>query len=327
MSRLRKIFIHDALYELYFRLERGLPLVATCYMKLILKGIFAQAQNMYPVKICGLQVMGNHVHALAIAIDPSVFDSFVEYVKRESAHAINRLLGRRRHTVWCRGYDSPIILDSETAIKRFVYLYSNPQSANLVERIEDYPNLNTWSELLADGVTEEECRVVPRDLIPALPKRTMSVAEQKSFANSLHEETNRKAVLRIEPDAWLGCFEDTKDAEPEVFRKEIIRQVRQVEKELAAARKFPVIGRHALCIERMDKEHIPKKHSRKMICLGWNKTIRSRFIGWFKVMSMRAKKAIQHWIETRQLVNLPPGFFVPGGAQFSSINPASIRPF
>src|SRR5262245_23867743 len=120
MPRLDKFFIHNTAVELCFRTQEGLPFVATPYMRVILMGIFARAQELYGVTLCHLVVMPNHMHLIITIGDSTRTKFFVEYIKRETAHAVNRLQGRRQRTVWVKGYDSPTILDPEKAIARIV---------------------------------------------------------------------------------------------------------------------------------------------------------------------------------------------------------------
>ena len=143
MPNLKRCIIHNTLVEVCFRTEEGLPFVATPYIKAIMQSIIATAQTMYPTTICHFVLMANHMHLILVVQDPEDFVAFIGYIKRESAHAINRLLGRKKRTVWCDRYDDPKILDPDKAMQRIVYLYSNPQKANLVSTIDEYPNLSS----------------------------------------------------------------------------------------------------------------------------------------------------------------------------------------
>jgi hypothetical protein len=46
---------------------------------------------------------------------------------------INRLLGRGKRTLWCEGYDSPVVLTPVRALVAIAYLYANPAKDNLKE--------------------------------------------------------------------------------------------------------------------------------------------------------------------------------------------------
>src|SRR5690606_7344163 len=139
MPRNPKIFTRRTLVELSFRTEEGLPFAPNLLMKILMENILARAQTMYPIVIVKYVVMPNHVHIMVVVKDPQNVPRFVEYLKRESAYVVNALLGRKKHTVWCDGYDSPVILDAETAIRKLTYVSINPLSAELIKKASNYP--------------------------------------------------------------------------------------------------------------------------------------------------------------------------------------------
>jgi len=191
MPNLKRCIIHNTLVEVCFRTEEGLPFVATPYIKAIMQSIIAAAQTMYPTTICHFILMANHMHLQLVVQDPKDFVAFVGYIKRESAHAINRLLGRKKLTVWCDRYDDPKILDPDKAIQRIVYLYSNPSNANLVSNIDEYPNLSSWQAFLAGG---EEIQVgrITRSSIGMLPDGMSNLRRQETFALQLIEQAGEE---------------------------------------------------------------------------------------------------------------------------------------
>ena len=110
MPRNNKVFINRTVVSITTRIQEGLPFVATPFMCLLLQSYLAGAQERYPVKIVAFMVMGNHLHMLLVVENPEDVSHFMEYFKRETAIARNRLLGRRQRTVWASGCDSPIFL-------------------------------------------------------------------------------------------------------------------------------------------------------------------------------------------------------------------------
>lgn len=320
MPRNPKIFIHGRPYEIGFRTESGLPLVATPYMKTILRGIFAAAQALYPTTICDYIVMANHMHMIIVVENPSVVDDFIGYIKRESAIAINKLLGRTRHTVWCSGYDSPMIADPETIIRRKTYFYTNPQAAHLVDTIEEYPNLSSWEEF-CNGASDRSYKRIPRYAIPALPKGEISFAKQYEIKRFLLESASAEHALYIEPDAWMRCFSDTAELDPEVIKAEVLSNVRENELKLRKEREgFSVLGARRIQQQDIAKEYVPKKHGKKMWVLAATKALRVAFVKWAKeyVAERDELKALYplSWI-----TKLPPGFIAPGGYLRACINP------
>ena len=51
MPNNRKAYVHGGVYEICFRTEEGLPLVAKPYLKVILESILARAQERYQVEV------------------------------------------------------------------------------------------------------------------------------------------------------------------------------------------------------------------------------------------------------------------------------------
>jgi REP element-mobilizing transposase RayT len=311
MARLRKLIIHNSLVEICFRTEEGLPLVATPYMQVILLSIFARAQSMFPVKFCHGVVMPNHMHLLVVVRDPLVVDKFVGYIKRESSHAINRLMGRKKKTIWAEGYDSTIILDAEKAISRIKYIYTNPQQANLVKEIDEYPNFSTWEHFL-NGGAKLSSRRIKRNSIQAIAKRTLSLKGQERFAEYLQENENQEFYLVIEPNAWMECFPNEAPL-PKSANKIIIEEIRNEERRLNSNPNRRVIGAPALKLERMNRHYIPKKRGRKTICLSSNKELRISFVSWYKTYISTIEKIKYLSDPATYLAKLPPGLFAPGG--------------
>jgi hypothetical protein len=257
---------------------------------------------------------------LIVVDDPACVPAFVGYLKGETAHAVNHLRGRKKRTVWCDGFDSPIILDAENAIKAIDYIYSNPQRANLVEKIEDYPHFSTWEVFLAGGEERSVLRI-PRDSIPALPKRTLSLSEQKKLACKLKEEGREECQLIFDPDAWMECFDGLINKDPEEVNQIIIERLRAQEQALNAARNKPVMGAHALMLEPIDREYEPKKRGKRMVCLSTIKALRVAFVRWFREHCAQAIPIRQ---ATDWLHSLPPGLFAPGGALRANLNPRFV---
>ena len=321
MSRLRKCFIHKTLVEVCFRTEEGLPFVATSYMKLVFIGILAKAQTLYPVTICGFVLMANHMHMLIVVKDPADVDDFVGYIKRESAHAVNHFLGRKKHTIWCDGYDSPTILDADKAIDRFVHLYTNPQNANLVERIEDYPNLSSWNSF-SMGQRSYTCKRVYRDEIRKLPEGRLSLQEQELLAQTLAANSPEVNELTIDPNAWMPCFNEISGTEAKDVNAILLERIRAEEERLICERGNKVIGCTALETASMSKTYSPSKRSKRTACMSSFRDYRVRFLAWYRGLCNQASETYKEWVKGDFSTYLPPGMFVPGGVLYCNVNPA-----
>ena len=144
MARNRKYFPHNSVIYVTARTEVGLPLVATHFINFFIWGILAKARSMYDVKVCHFLFMYNHLHMVLVVDNPEHVSEFMGYVKGETAHAVNRLLGRRQRTIWCKGYDSPLLLTPEDVKKYIRYTYLNPVKASLVDLVKEYPGVSSW---------------------------------------------------------------------------------------------------------------------------------------------------------------------------------------
>jgi hypothetical protein len=88
-----------------------------------------------------------------VVINPDHVDAFFRHFKTESAHMINGLLGRNKRTLWCEGYDSPIVLTPTRALIAIAYLYSNPAKDNLETSIDRYPGFSSWKMFQSGELT------------------------------------------------------------------------------------------------------------------------------------------------------------------------------
>jgi REP element-mobilizing transposase RayT len=319
-----RIFLHHKTYEVCFRTEDGLPLICTPYMKAILLGIFAKAQTLYPVTICHAVVMANHIHSILVIQDPEAAHQFIGYVKRESAHAVNRLLGRKRKTVWEDGYDAILILDTKKALERIAYHYLNPSRADLERRIEKYPHLHTWRNFRSGVSSTITVKRIARDDISALPKRSLSRKEQEKLTAALLEAATEENELTITPDAWLPTMIDGVGQEPEMLRQEVIQTVSEEERRIEKQRRRTVIGAHALELQDIRRAHTPKKRGKKMRCLCSFKELRQGVIAWFKeyARSWQQLRTQLPWAE--RITKTPPGIFSPGGRLRSNLIPSTL---
>ena len=320
MARNRKLFIHDIPYELTFRTESGLPFPAQPLIKYAMESILARAQTLYGVEITAVLLMSNHFHMIVTPTDPASIPPFVAFIKRESAHMINHMVGRERHTVWEEGYDSVPILDFEKVIERLAYIYTNPPRAGLEDSIDKYPNISSWNAVI-NGTETISRRAIPRENYPRMPGRKLGFDEQQLQLESTIEQCTVEYSLTFDSFGWLRCYEETREQDPEVIRKKILDLVRAIEADLRKKRKFPVKGAHALRLDQIDLNYQPKKRGKRMICLASTIELRLRFISWFKHWSEIAQEVYQRWKCGDYSVLFPPGFFLPGGALASNLNP------
>ena len=313
MPRNRKFFPNKSVILVTARTETGLPMPPTLNMNFILWGVLARARTLYNVKVCHFIFLANHFHMLIVIDTPEDVSNFVGYIKCESAHAVNKLLGRKQRTIWCDGYDSPIILTPRDVIRYIRYIYLNAARANLVESIGDYPGVSSW-HMFTNGICSKICKRLSRQSIVPLWSPQLSIAEQKRLVTKWELQPMAKHVFYLEPNAWIECFEEVSPEDIDKINLEIIKQVEETELELKRKRvreKRGVMGATALRRQSMTKEYEPKKHSPRMICLCSDKALRGSFIELFKSLSTQARRVYESWRVGQIRAKIPPGMFAP----------------
>ncbi len=293
MSPQPKILIENKVHFVTARVEKGLPFVCTEYMKLILKSAIARAQTLYKIKICAYLWMGNHLHMVVVVTCPASFSLFMDRIKTETAHAVNRLQGTSNITVWSAKYHSPPVLTVEDVIEKLIYLYTNPAQANLESSIFLYPGCSSW-EMFFHHATAEKVPWIQRPMIEELSAPALSEQQDRALAQHLRESAKEENVLVLSPDAWLECFK-IPQGEIEKYRYKVIEGVRKREEELTKARKHKVLGAKALRFQRINIPFTPKKFSRKMWCICWDVEVRKEFISSIKKLIAEAQEVYELW--------------------------------
>ena len=206
-------------------------------MNLIIDGILAKATNDYEIDVNHAIFMANHFHIIVTVVNPGDVKEFFRYLKGEIAHAVNRLLGRRKRTVWVDGYDSPLVLDEDKLKYLISYLYLNPLRANLVNTISEYPGVSSWKMLKAKQ-SHKDCTKVPRDKITKLHNPALSVSEQKDLV-SRYKVEGKNYRLEYKP---LSCFYAI-NPETKVTLDSLIRYIESEERSFLNTRvKTEVVG-------------------------------------------------------------------------------------
>ena len=320
MPRNVRHFIPTKCYDVCFRVEDGLPLVPTVFLNTILEGILAAAASRYYVKISIYLMMANHAHMLVVALNQSAISNFVAYFKRESAHAINNLLGRRRHTVWESTYSASLILDAHKAMERIAYIYLNPARANLVDSIDQYPGLSSWNNLSTEPFILRAKRI-PREKIPAIPEQGLTAAEEDRLTCELLDSTEEEYNLEIDTFGWMDYFPETVDADRNVAAETLRKIIYREQNQLSEQRSRPVIGAAKLCTQSMRKAHEPMKFGKKVLAMGSNPDDLRSALQWMEEQFAERRRLKTTLLFEDYLKQLPAGFFAPGGHYRASINP------
>jgi REP element-mobilizing transposase RayT len=108
----------------------------------IVIGVLGRAQRMYPIRICGVAVLSNHLHLLLIAEDAKRVSEFMQYVGSKLAREVNRLTGWSGPVFHGR-YSMIVVSEEEAAqVERLKYLLAQGCKENLVKRPADWPGVH-----------------------------------------------------------------------------------------------------------------------------------------------------------------------------------------
>lgn len=278
--------------------EEGLLLLANPLCELILRSCLTRALALHYVQICHFVIEATHVHMLIVVYDPSDVPLFVERFKTESAHMLNRILGRRKRTIWCEGYDSPVILTLARAMMFIAYLYSNPAKDNLVESIEEFPGLSSWN-MYRSGVHTEPCRIVRRSDFRELAPREHNL---RSYANEAERirllDPDSTKTFSLEPNAWMEALDIESPAEQRELNESIVQRVRTLESRARSLREKSgkrVMGAHRLRNERINAPYRSERSGKRMWVLTEDRDLRIQFIQHLKYLVAEARRIRQRW--------------------------------
>jgi REP element-mobilizing transposase RayT len=322
MPRNRKVLLNKKVVFLTTSVEEGLPFAPNPLINMIICSALARAQYLHPVCICHYLFESNHLHLILIVDNPDDVAGFMERFKTETAHAINKLLGRKKKTIWCDSYDSPMLLTPETVIQKIVYLYTNPTKDNLEDSIDRYPGLSSW-RAFRGGKSSRECPRIRRDELFPLASTNMTLSQYQGLARRLKNKSRSSHTFRVCPDAWMEAF-GIEGSEIKQINESIFLQVREKEaeyRELRSAEGGTVIGSTKLMLQPIDTAYTPCREGRKMWVLSTDKDLRKECITWIKSLVDEARRVYGLWKEGDFSCPFPPGLFPPSMPKLANCIP------
>ena len=196
MPNPRKLFLANTVVMVTFRTEEGLPLVPVRYINAIVKSALARAYELYSVEVCAVTVEQNHVHLIIRITNPETVPLFIGYIKQETSHALNRLMGRRKKTIWAEGYDSPTILDSTKVLQQIAYVLLNPVKDRLVSDMDEYPGFSSYSMMKENKIVFKTDRIF-RDSIHKLKEPRKPWLEEDTYQFDDERKSDGERVVEM----------------------------------------------------------------------------------------------------------------------------------
>ncbi|MEY4669203.1 MAG: hypothetical protein RL518_1902 [Pseudomonadota bacterium] len=304
---------HGSVLFCTFSLEEGLLLLANPLCQGIVKSCLARATELYPVRICHIIVEATHIHLVLVVIDPDDVSAFFRYFKAESAHMINGLLGRDKRTVWCEGYDSPIVLTPTRALLAIAYLYANPAKDNLETSIDRYPGFSSW-KMFQSGKLTRQWKRLRRPQFTPITRDANNLRGYTKLAEEILDDSNEVQTFTLEPNAWMEAFGYHAPQQQQRLNEQLIARIRLLEARATNRRtreKKRVLGRERLIAQAFDTSYRPRRTGRRMWCLSEKRSVRREFISFFKALMQKARAVRERWKLGDLTVPYPPGLYPP----------------
>lgn len=312
MARRRKYHPHGSVLFATLSIEEGLLLLCTPLCKALIQGCLARAQHLYPIRICHFNTEATHLHLIGVVDDPDHVPAFIRHFKTETAHLLNRLLGRKKRTIWCEGYDSPVVLTPLRALMVIAYTYANPAKDNLEESIDAYPGLSSW-QMFREKTLKHSWKWIQRPQVQELPARDQTLIGYTLAAQRVLKDSKQEHTFTLDPDAWLRAF-NIPEAEHEEWNSRLIRRIRTLEERFGARRRLKhqrVLGAERLRAQPLDITYRPVRTGRRMWCLTEDRTLRREFIRFFDSISREARAILQRWRRGDFSARFPLGLYPP----------------
>ena len=313
MPRLRKAIFNNGVYFLTLSTQSGIMLPANPLVHFIVKAAMLRAIEHHPIKISHYIVNGTHIHMIVRAWNPQDIPGFMERFKTESAHYLNRLVGRTRYNVWCRRYDSPRLISVARAIEKIVYIYTNPVKDGLIHDINKYPGMSSWSNFNS-----------PRSYLKAQTIRRDDIVEVNQdigesgfyrMARLLKRSAGKIKVIPIDTNDWLKGFDIESKHGIDLVNQEIraLVKAQQLEIQVEFAEKGrSFMGSKKLRNQGIDLSYEPKRGAgRKLWCMGDNDKERKQYISFIKALAEEAREVYLKWCRGDTSAKMPVGMFAP----------------
>ena len=319
MARSRRFIRAHRPYELCIRVREGLPFATFRLIKLLIESSLARAQRDSKVTICHMLWMGNHFHALIIPTDAQLCVNFYQELQKKITEYVKRLLGKRTMNLWEGGPTLAEVLDLDQGVGRIAYFYANPAAANLVDSIDQYPGVSSWSEFTnaKDSIHDEATTIIPWIRLPYVPKLhslALSHAQDGGLTRKLRESAKERHPLTLKPNAWMKAFGISEPEKVRSTNNRIIESVRELEataRELRIKEQKTVIGPNRLARQPIMAPHTPPPRERRIFVLSTVAELRIAYIQAMKRFTKKCQECYRAMRDGLDSLPWPPGALRP----------------
>lgn len=326
MGSPRKVFINNFVVFVTMSVESGILLPPNYLINVLLESALARAQALFPVRVCHYLFEATHAHFMLVVDNPNDIPGFIGRFKTESAHFVNRLLGRKKRTIWCEGYDSPVLLGEEDIIEKIRYIYINPSKDGLEDSIEKYPGLSSW-DMFNSGHYQKVCPWIHRSDLKRLRRNPKTIREFRELRDELVKNANEAHVLQIEPNAWMDCYNIEEQGIKENINQEIKQYIKEAEVEIKRTRLIEgktVIGKNKLMLQNIDLTYEPNRSGRRSWCICKDRIMKSKFMQFVRDLIEEGKEVLKRWREGDFRPSYPEGLFPPSMPKLAELWPSVL---
>ena len=249
----------------------------------------------------------------------------MERFKCETAHAVNRILGRRQVTVWGEGYDSPVILTLDDLVEKLAYVYANPVRAHRTASIRTYQGVSSW-EMFTSGNLSRQVKRIRRTFLGPVATGRVSAAVRQQEASLVDGLANEILAFTLSPDAWTVAFPN--QASSAMLRERLLTRIEEIERAMADTRereRISLPSASQIASQPIDMRYAPKTFGRRMWCICRDIRLRNAFISFMKSLRVIARTVRLKWLGGDTREPFPTGLFPPSPPMLSSLLPAHFR--
>ena len=251
MGRPLRMFEPDKLYFVTARAIQGrLLLRPEARVNDLVGGIIAKGQKKFSIRIYGLVVLSNHLHAVLGADKPQNISAFMQWVLSLIAKKVGKHIDWREK-FWGRRFSAEPILDDEAAKGRLTYILAHAQKEGLTARPELWPGLTCIPEVV-HGV-----------------RRLFHWCDETEMGRSKRRGDNRsegqfKERLGIDYER-LPCWQGLDDAQYSKVIKALLEEAVALADELRAG-KTGCLGAEAVVAQHPHDKPKQSKKSTRPLC-------------------------------------------------------------
>jgi len=183
-------------------------------------GLLGKFQRIHEVQVVMISVLSNHFHALLVFRDAHQQSNFMRDLQSGFSREVNRL-AHWRGPVFERRFEATVVTQEDKAqVERLKYILSNGVKEDLVEKVLEWPGVNTAAALLQG-----------KSLKGHWIDRTQQYAARNRGEDASDERFAVEETVTLSP---LPCWAHLSS---ERYRERIEALVEEVEAEAALARR------------------------------------------------------------------------------------------